>query len=519
MNQSELGRAYAAADCLALPSDWGETWGLVVNEALATGLPCVVSDRVGCAPDLITPGETGEVFAVGDVGALAAAIERVRATGRDRASACRQRAAEHSFERSTSGLVAACRAVAPHHASAASAGSPPPRVLACCGDMVVVGGLERMTFEVLRMLSERGASVHCIVNSWENERIVALAREIGANWSIGFYRTRFGRHAPGRLPRYAWDVARTSLGLLRDARRFRATHILVPSHVSVLRNAPALALARALGRRVVFQVANAPEPGAFYRRLWRWGVAPFVDRFVANSAFTMRALLAHGIAPSRVSTIHNCAPRRAASGTVPGSRVDNRLLYVGQIIPAKGLDVLLDATALLVAAGYDVRLDVVGDIDGWEAPAWRGYHARVRARAGEPGLAGRVRFLGWREDVPDLLARAALHCCPSLPETREAFGLVNVEAKEAGTPSVVFPSGALPDLFEHGVDGWICSQATARALAEGMAYFLDDPARLRGASEAARRSAERFGRDRCAGEWWALFSGLSRAAPSVAARV
>src|SRR5438309_1583592 len=79
LNQTQLGRVYAAADCLALPSDWGETWGLVVNEALASGLPCVVSDRVGCAPDLITPGETGEAFAAGDVAALARSLERVRA--------------------------------------------------------------------------------------------------------------------------------------------------------------------------------------------------------------------------------------------------------------------------------------------------------------------------------------------------------------------------------------------------------------------------------------------------------
>ena len=41
LNQSELGRAYAVADCLVLPSD--ETWGLVVNEAMATGLPCVAN--------------------------------------------------------------------------------------------------------------------------------------------------------------------------------------------------------------------------------------------------------------------------------------------------------------------------------------------------------------------------------------------------------------------------------------------------------------------------------------------
>ncbi|MFQ5668834.1 MAG: glycosyltransferase family 4 protein, partial [Candidatus Binatia bacterium] len=78
VNQSELGKVYAAADCLVLPSDGTETWGLVVNEALAAGLPCVVSDRVGCAPDLVSPGETGEIFPMGDISGLAAALMRVR---------------------------------------------------------------------------------------------------------------------------------------------------------------------------------------------------------------------------------------------------------------------------------------------------------------------------------------------------------------------------------------------------------------------------------------------------------
>jgi glycosyltransferase involved in cell wall biosynthesis len=71
LNQSELPRAYTAADCLVLPSDHGETWGLVVNEAMACGLPAIVSDRVGCHPDLIRQGLTGAVFPFGDSAALA----------------------------------------------------------------------------------------------------------------------------------------------------------------------------------------------------------------------------------------------------------------------------------------------------------------------------------------------------------------------------------------------------------------------------------------------------------------
>ncbi|MCL4247146.1 MAG: glycosyltransferase family 4 protein [Anaerolineae bacterium] len=75
-NQSLLSRYYHAADLMILPSQTGETWGLVVNEALHHGLPCIVSDRVGCAPDLVKPGITGEVFAVDSVTELAAAIQR-----------------------------------------------------------------------------------------------------------------------------------------------------------------------------------------------------------------------------------------------------------------------------------------------------------------------------------------------------------------------------------------------------------------------------------------------------------
>jgi glycosyltransferase involved in cell wall biosynthesis len=73
-NQSRMPSLYAAADLLVLPSDHQETWGLVVNEAMACGVPAVVSDTVGCGPDLVETGRTGAVFPLGDVAALAAAI-------------------------------------------------------------------------------------------------------------------------------------------------------------------------------------------------------------------------------------------------------------------------------------------------------------------------------------------------------------------------------------------------------------------------------------------------------------
>jgi glycosyltransferase involved in cell wall biosynthesis len=74
LNQTEIARAYVAADCLVLPSDYGETWGLVVNEGMVCGLPPIVSDRVGCGPDLVKDGITGYVFPFGNIEVLASKL-------------------------------------------------------------------------------------------------------------------------------------------------------------------------------------------------------------------------------------------------------------------------------------------------------------------------------------------------------------------------------------------------------------------------------------------------------------
>ncbi len=71
LNQSEIVSAYAVSDVLVLPSDGAETWGLVVNEALACGCRVLVSDQVGCGPDLVGAGEVGAIFPMGNVDHLA----------------------------------------------------------------------------------------------------------------------------------------------------------------------------------------------------------------------------------------------------------------------------------------------------------------------------------------------------------------------------------------------------------------------------------------------------------------
>jgi glycosyltransferase involved in cell wall biosynthesis len=508
LNQTELGQAYAIADCLVLPSP--ETWGLVVNEALATGLPCVVSNAVGCAPDMVRDGESGYVYPLGNVDALAAALERVRsrkAEEYDWGSGCRRVVAEFSYDAMNTGLVRACRSVIARSTGPEPSADVPLRVVACCGQMVIAGGAERMTFTAMDALSRRGARIHCIVNGWENFRITPMADEIGATWSVGpyWYTITRRRLTPLKIAKMAWEILRVSADLLKQARRIRATHILVPDFLTALRNGPALLWLRARGVGIVLRLQNAPDQGTFYRRLWRWAVNPLIDHFVCNSEFTRHELLEHGVPIQKVSTIPNTASPRKESWQLSKSRVPGRIIFVGQIIPEKGLDVLFDAVAILREEGVDATLDVVGDMDGWEAPNYEGYRARLRERAGRPDLRGAVEFLGHREDVPTLMARASVHCCPSLPEIREAFGLVVLEAKLSGIPSVVLPSGNLPSLVDHRRTGWVCPTATAPDLAEGLRFFLTDPSRLSAARAASAASAADYSEERFAEAWALMF--------------
>lgn len=112
-NQRELSPWYHAADLLVLPSQHSETWGLVVNEALAHGLPAVVSDAVGCADDLVEPGLTGDVFQTGSAEGLAHALVRAQALAGLAATRERCRALERRYnvEAAAEGVAAAYRMV------------------------------------------------------------------------------------------------------------------------------------------------------------------------------------------------------------------------------------------------------------------------------------------------------------------------------------------------------------------------------------------------------------------------
>lgn len=113
-NQSAMPARYLLGDVFVLPSEGRhETWGLAVNEAMHMGLPCIVSDQVGCQVDLVPTGSdgvgvTGWSFPAGDEAALAARLRSALLPGRAALSILGERAREHvakfSYAAASSGL-------------------------------------------------------------------------------------------------------------------------------------------------------------------------------------------------------------------------------------------------------------------------------------------------------------------------------------------------------------------------------------------------------------------------------
>lgn len=110
-NQSQMPAAYAAADALILPSTRRETWGLVANEALASGTPVVVSDAAGCAPDVTADDHVGRAYPMADVAAGARALAQTLSEPPS-AAAIKAVSERFSIARAADGIMRAARSVA-----------------------------------------------------------------------------------------------------------------------------------------------------------------------------------------------------------------------------------------------------------------------------------------------------------------------------------------------------------------------------------------------------------------------
>lgn len=227
----------------------------------------------------------------------------------------------------------------------------------------------------------------------------------------------------------------------------------------------------------------------FYRQVERV-LDRMTHRYVAVSSAVKRYGVETGLmTPDKVEVIYNAAE---LDPVAPGARASIRAEFaipdgarvvgtLGRYEEQKGLTYMIGAAARLGDAHTDVHFLIVGD--GPLRP-------QLEERARTLGIADRVHFTGWRQDVPELLSAMDVFCLASLWET---FGIVLAEAMLAELPVVASAVDGIPEVVNEGETGFLVPPADEQALAEQLKVLLGDPERARELGRAGRgRALERF---------------------------
>lgn len=220
-----------------------------------------------------------------------------------------------------------------------------------------------------------------------------------------------------------------------------------------------------------------------------------LDALLVGSQFMQEELLQNGFPPEKIfilpPVVQNALQRQS-----PVTE-ESRVLYVGQLVRGKGVDLLLRALSKVTC---DFAATVVGIGNAQD---------RLQTLCRRLGLADRVQFVGWvdHEALGEFYLRAKVVAVPS--RWPEPFGMVGLEAMGHGRPVVGFRVGGIPDWLEHGTTGLLVPEQDTASLAGALERVLTDTAFARTLGENARaRVGERYSFGRYLDLLEARLSGL-----------
>ena len=330
-----------------------------------------------------------------------------------------------------------------------------------------IGGVERLATALLPALRERGHEFAVV--TWVDGEPAGSADFRG----IGVHRFRF----------FAGTRHEGALGALKhveEVRRLKRRFDPHLVHVNSCGRSAWFHLATDDRRTPTLVTVHQPVPADLDP------VASVAGRLLATASWT--ACCSHAVLATvqerfvpdkaRASVIGNALPDPAPE-PAPARFDAPRLLFVGRLVPEKGLDAVLEALPWLFARHPRARLVIAGD----------GPQARpLRAAAAAAGIAAQVEFLGEVEPerVRVLIEESAVVIVPSRVE---GFGLVALEAAAGGRSVVATRVGGLPEVVDDGITGVLVEPGDSQRFVRAVDALLADPARADRLGRAARESA------------------------------
>lgn len=225
-----------------------------------------------------------------------------------------------------------------------------------------------------------------------------------------------------------------------------------------------------------------------------WGMRNATAIFAVSDSIKA-SLIGHGFNAAKIHTVHNAVDtdyfdpdRHTATETSVRRQfgIPENAPLVGiaaRMNPWKGQIELLGAVSQLRETFPDLQVMILGS----NVPVMRAEYERI---AREGGIADRVHFGGYQEDVRPFLKEFDLFVHPSYGEP---FGLAIVEAMAMRKPVIACGTGGVPEIITHGRDGWLVEERSATAVATAITTLLNDRGLCRQMGEAARNTVrDRF---------------------------
>lgn len=226
---------------------------------------------------------------------------------------------------------------------------------------------------------------------------------------------------------------------------------------------------------------------------------------IVASHFMREELLRNGFAAERVA-VHAPVPRSVKESFQSSFSERNLIVYSGQIVRGKGVDVLLESLALLTMPFEAV---IFGD---------GSHRAHCESLSRRLGLGDRVRFAGFvsHAEILNHYRESSVAVISSV--WPEPFGMVGLEAMHCGLPVVGFDAGGIKEWLIDGVNGYLVAWGDRVGYARRLDELLRDKARARSLGERGRLLAgERFSFESYIHGLESLFSRIANARPSLVA--
>ncbi len=321
-----------------------------------------------------------------------------------------------------------------------------------------ISGAEKVTIDVIRGLKENGYELHCMVSGWNDGDFIEALEKIEVPYTaikLGWIYISKPLWTLDSIVHYPKAI----LKFLLLQKRFKADIVYIISY------RPVIALYPFLKKNIIFHIHD-PNSESKQSVFFLNQIKKKVKRFIAVSHFIQQDLIQCGISASQIEVVHNVVE---TNSNIDGHKIympDNviRIGIVGQIIPRKGHEDLLEALKILKDK-IAFKCLIFGNGD-------KGFVEKLRTKIQEFGIQDYVEWVGFVKDKEKIYETFDVMVAPTI--NNEPFALVALEAGANRVVSIVSESGGFPESIVNNETGFIVPRHSPAAISAKIAFLYEN---------------------------------------------